>query len=160
MKTLHKISGFAVVVALAGCVNFAPHASLLGQDKQAVMASLGPPSQERRTADGTRLVYARSPYGKSTFFVSLDGQGRVKGWEDVLTPANFEKITVGMGKDDVENLIGPSTIVRTVNSRGHKAWLYPYHNSLCQVFMVEVNPQNQVVGTGNAPAPECENVAE
>ncbi len=156
---LNKISGFAVVVALAGCVNFAPHASLMGQDKLAVMASLGPPSQERRAADGVRLVYTRSPYGKSTFFVNLDSQGRVAGWEDVLTPANFEKITVGMGTDDVENLIGPSKMMLTVNSRGHKAWLYPFHNSTCQIFMVEVSPQNQVVSTGHGPAPECEGVS-
>ena len=160
MKPVCKFIFLLGVISLGACVNFAPHVGLQGQDRQAVLASLGPPSQEQRTTDGSVLVYPRAPYGKSTFFVRLDTQGRVKGWEDVLTPANFEKISVGMGAGEVERLIGPSKIMRTVNSRGHKAWLYPYHNSLCQIFMVEVNPQNQVVSTGNGPAPECENVAE
>jgi len=159
MKPVCKFIFLLGVISLGACVNFAPHVGLQGQDRQAVLASLGPPSQERRAADGVRLVYTRSPYGKSTFFVNLDSQGRVAGWEDVLTPANFEKITVGMGTDDVENLIGPSKMMLTVNSRGHKAWLYPFHNSTCQIFMVEVSPQNQVVSTGHGPAPECEGVS-
>jgi len=160
MKPLCKFIFSLWVISLGACVNFAPHVGLQGQDRQAVLASLGPPSQEQSTTGGAILVYARAPYGKSTYFVRLDAQGRVAGWEDVLTPANFEKISVGMGSGEVERLIGPSKIMRTVNSRGHKAWLYPFHNSTCQIFMVEMSPQNQVVGTGHGPAPECESFAE
>jgi len=160
MKLLCKFIFSLWVISLGACVNFAPHVGLQGQDRQAVLASLGPPSQEQRTTDGVVLVYARAPYGKSTYFVRLDAQGRVAGWEDVLTPANFEKISVGMGTAEVERLIGPSKVMLTVNSRGHKAWLYPFHNSTCIIFMVEMSPQNQVVSTGHGPAPECENFAE
>jgi len=160
MKLLCKFIFSLWVISLGACVNFAPHVGLQGQDRQAVLASLGPPSQEQSTTGGAILVYARAPYGKSTYFVRLDAQGRVAGWEDVLTPANFEKISVGMGTAEVERLIGPSKVMLTVNSRGHKAWLYPFHNSTCQIFMVEMSPQNQVVSTGHGPAPECENFAE
>ena len=158
MKNIHTLILSVALGSLVACTGMGPHAGLVGQDRAAVIANLGAPAQERRTADGMRLVYPNGPMGKGTYVFSLDAQGMVKGVEDVLIPANFVKITAGMGADDVESLIGPTRAMRTT-TQGYKVWLYPFHNSVCQIFMVEMSAQNKVLSTANGPAPECESIS-
>jgi len=159
VKNIHTLILSLAAGSLVACTGMVPHAGLVGQDRGAVIAKLGAPAQEQRTADGTRLVYPNGPMGKGTDVFNLDAQGMVKGVEDVLTPANFVKITAGMGADDVESLIGPTGSIRST-TQGYNLWMYPFHNSVCQLFMVEMSAQNKVLSTANAPAPECESISQ
>ena len=159
MKNIHTWVFCLSLASLGACTGMGPHTELLGKDRGAVLAKMGAPAQERQTSVGTRLVYPRGPMGKGTYVFDLDAQGMVKGVEDVLTPANFAKITAGMGGDDVERLIGPTGSIRST-AQGYNLWMYPFYNSVCQLFMVEMSAQNKVLSTANAPAPECENMSD
>ena len=78
MRTLLKCLCLLTGV-LAGCTSFAPSGGLIGQDRTAVIADMGPPSRERQLPSGSRLEYPRGPFGKSTYFVFLDASGKVIG---------------------------------------------------------------------------------
>jgi len=151
------VVGLAVGLLVA-CTGMGPHTGLVGQDRGAVLAKLGAPAQEVKTADGARLFYPNGPMGKGTYVFNVDAKGVVTGVEDVLTPANFMRITAGMGAEDVEALIGPTRSIRTT-TQDYKIWVYPFHNSVCQIFMVEMSAQNKVLSTANGPAPECEGIS-
>jgi len=159
MKNIHTLILSLAAGSLVACTGMGPHAGLVGQDRGAVIAKLGAPAQERRTADGTRLVYPNGPLGKGTDVFNLDAQGMVRGVEDVLTPANFAKITAGMGADDVEALIGPTGSIRST-AQGYKLWMYPFHNSVCQLFMVEMSAQTKVLSTANTADPRCDTISQ
>jgi len=159
MKSIHTLILSLTLGSLVACTGMGPHAGLVGQDRGTVIAKLGAPAQEMRTADGTRLVYPNGPMGKGTDVFNLDAQGMVKGVEDILTPANFVKITAGMGADDVEGLIGPTRSIRAT-TQGYKLWMYPFHNSVCQLFMVEMSAQNKVLSTANTADPRCDSISK
>ena len=146
---------FLLTLALTGCVSFAPDGSLLGQDRAQVIAQMGPPSMERALPEGSRMEYPRGPFGKSTYFVFLDASRKVTGWTDVLTTQNFDKINPGMPASEVEFLIGESKSNFGVGHNSHRVWEYPFHNSTCRVFQVEVTPDGRVDSTGYGYAPEC-----
>jgi hypothetical protein len=146
-----------LTLLLVGCTSFAPDRSLLGRDRAAVIADMGPPSRERELPSGSRLEYPRGPFGKSTYFVVLDANGKVTGWDDVLTTENFDKIKPGMPASEVEFLIGESKSSFGVGSQNHRVWNYPFNNSICRVFQVEVTPDGKVDSTGYGYAPECGN---
>ena len=144
-----------LTATLTGCVSYAPDRQLLGQDRSQVIKQMGPPSMERQLANGSRLEYPRGPFGKDTYFVFLDTGHKVTGWENVLSPLNFDKITPGMLASDVEFLIGQSKSNFGVGSNAHRVWEYPFSNSICRVFQVEVTPDGKVDSTGYGYAPEC-----
>ena len=144
-----------LTASLAGCVSCSPNLELLGQDKAQVIENMGPPSMERQLANGSRLEYPRGPFGKSTYFVFLDAQSKVTGWENVLKPENFDKIMRGMTASDVEFLISQSKSNFGVGQKSHRVWEYPYANSICRLFQVEITPDGKVDSTGYGYAPEC-----
>jgi len=154
MRTLLKCLCLLTGV-LAGCTSFAPSGGLIGQDRTAVIADMGPPSRERQLPSGSRLEYPRGPFGKSTYFVFLDASGKVIGWENVLKTENFDKITAGMTGSEVEFLIGESKSSFGVGFQNHRVWNYPFQNSICRVFQVELTPDGKVDSTGFGYAPEC-----
>lgn len=154
MKNLLLVSLLMVCV---GCVSYAPSMSLTGQNREAVIKAMGPPHSEVVQPNGLRLVYPRGPAGKNTFFVHLDTSGRVTHWEDVLVASNFQRITPGMTREEVVNLIGPSLNYWSVAKGNHTIWNYPFVNSICQIFQVEITPEGRVDTTGYGYAPECGN---
>lgn len=155
-RTVKKTFLLFVLFLVAGCSSFAPSKSLLGQDRQAVVAAMGMPHSEVVEPQGKRLVYPRGPFGKSTFFVYLNSAGRVTHWEDVLTLTNFYRIAPGMRAEQVEALIGPSMMHSHVVKGSETIWSYPFHNSTCQVFQVAITPAGIVDSSGFGFAPECE----
>jgi hypothetical protein len=85
---------------------------------------------------GTRIEYARGPMGKHTYMVELDASGRVRGWEQVLTEANFESIAIGAPQADVRWRLGRPSETR-VGWRGvGEVWSYRYESLFCRWFQV------------------------
>lgn len=155
MKSALQFFCLLAFVVLTGCTGFAPDRALLGQDRAAVIAHMGTPARERSLSNGSRLEYPRGPFGKSTFFVFLDASGKVTGWDDVLRPENFYKITPGMSTEEVEFLIGQAQSSWGVAMGNRRVWNYPFHNSICQTFLVVITPEGKVDSTGFGYAPEC-----
>ena len=57
-------------------------------------------SREMRHGTG-RLEFARGPYGKHTYMVDFDADGRLLSWEQVLTENNFFQVQIGETKEAV-----------------------------------------------------------
>ncbi len=72
-----------------------------------VRARLGNPAQEYRNADGTvTWEFNRQPNGTECWMVTLGPDQILRKIEQVLTEANFAKVTAGMDRDEVRRLLG------------------------------------------------------
>ena len=141
---------------LQACGSYAPPAELAGISRDALVARMGPPEIERPTDTGTRLEFPRGPFGKHTWFVYFDTQGRALRSEQVLTEQNFSRVQPGMAQEDVRRLLGrPSEVQGLARSRG-EVWSYRYETPFCLWFQVELSLQHQVRSAGYGPTPECE----
>lgn len=141
---------------LPACSSYAPPDALIGMSRDEVVARMGPPDMERRVDTGSRLEFARGPFGKQTWFVYFDAAGRASRAEQVLTEQNFNRIDVGMAQDDVRRLLGRPGEVRVLGRGRGVVWSYRYDNYFCNWFQVELSLQQQVRSAGYGQPPECE----
>ena len=96
-----------------------------------VRRAMGAPALEFPGPDGARtLVYTTGPLGTDTFMASLDRNGKLRGYEQVLDEAHFMRIQTGASsRDDVSRIIGPPS--RTVNftRKNQVGWIYRFRDS-------------------------------
>ena len=138
---------FLLVLILAGCVGYAPHQRLLGQDRTALTADMGLPEREYESQGLKKLHFPRGPSGSHTYFVYLDSNERVIRWEQVLTEERFDTIRSGMTREQVIDTLGISKITNELaRDRGY-VWHYRYQNEVCRSFMVEFTAANIVRST-------------
>lgn len=141
---------------LQACSGYAPPDPLSGISREALLARMGQPDLQRPTDTGTRLEFPRGPFGKHTWFVYLDAQGRAIRSEQVLTEDNFNRVHPGMAQDELRRLLGrPGEVQGLARSRG-EVWSYRYENPFCNWFQVELSLQGEVRSAGRGPAPECD----
>ncbi len=83
---------------LAGCINMSnPRALSPGASAEAIRAHLGEPTARyAMPGGGTRLEYARGPYGRETWMLDVDANGALVAATQALTEANFNGIQAGM----------------------------------------------------------------
>ncbi len=129
--------GLLLAAALAGCAGYGPGQLANGQTEADVLASMGAATERVARSDGSaRLDYARGPMGKHTWRVELDPAGRVRGWTQLLTEANFDQVSPGATSADVRERIGPATD-RHLGWRGvGEVWSYRYESVFCRWFQV------------------------
>ncbi len=142
---------------LTACSSYAPRADLTGVTQQQLIARLGAPETQRTLADGKVLLeFPTGPYGKQTWFVTVDGGGKVLSSEQVLTETNFLQINPGMSQQEVRNILGqPGEVQSLARGRG-VVWSYRYENSFCQWFQVEIAADQKVRSAGYGEPPECD----
>jgi outer membrane protein assembly factor BamE (lipoprotein component of BamABCDE complex) len=150
----------ALVVGLAafgGCAaRYGPQSLPQGATVAEITATLGAPTARHSRAGGERLEYARGPYGKHTYMLDLDAQGRLARWEQVLTEPQFNAIRAGMTGDELRQALGrPSEMQRIAHQR-RTVWSYRYETPFCKWFQVGVDRQDRVVDTGYGPDPLCD----
>jgi hypothetical protein len=153
----HRLSPWSwlPLLLLSACSSYAPPGVLTGISRAELVAQMGPPDLARQLDTGTRLEFPRGPYGKHTWFVYLDANGRVTRAEQVLTEQNFSRISVGMSQNEVLQLLGrPGEIQELGRSHG-VLWNYRYANYDCNWFQVELSPQQQVRSASYGQPPEC-----
>lgn len=154
----------AVIVAAAlaaGCAggigSYNPPPSVVGLDAAALEARMGPATGRHALPDGgTRLEFARGPYGLHTWMVDLDPQGRAVRAEQVLTVANFQQVREGDRREDVLRRLGRPSEVRPGGWQGGETWSWRYdadHN--CLWFEVSMK-DGTVRGMGQAIDPRCD----
>ena len=143
------------VLVLAGCTSYGPQALPAGASLGDVTAAMGPPTGHYPRPDGERVEYARGPYGKHTFMLDFDPQGRMTGWQQVLTEPNFDGLRVGTSRDDLLATLGHPSEQTRVALRDGALWSYRYEGPFCKWFQVSVDPSGQVVETGYGPDPMC-----
>lgn len=142
---------------LAGCATgqYGPSQEILGLPRQMLIEQMGKPTGEWATPQGTVLEYARGPYGKHTFLITLDGQQKVRGSNQVLTLENFDKITPGMRADEVRRLIGQSFEINSLARDRGEVWSYRFESVFCEWFQIEFSKEGIVRSKGMGIPPEC-----
>src|SRR5689334_1489633 len=94
--SVHRFAGILLLplsLLLAACAGYAPTHVQAGQTEADVVREMGKPTGRYSLPDGgTRLEYARGPYGKHTYMIDLGRDGRVQRWTQVLSEENFSRV--------------------------------------------------------------------
>jgi hypothetical protein len=143
---------------LAGCAGYGPGPLVSGVSEVEVVNRMGPPTGNHVGPDGLRrLEFARGPYGRHTYMVDLDGQGRVRSWEQVLTEERFNVVPVGASRADVLYRLGRPSEVISIPRRNELVWSYRYESPFCQWFQVSLDrTSSRVTSTGYGVDPLCD----
>jgi hypothetical protein len=146
----------ALALLLGGCAGYSPSGVHRGQSADEVAQAMGKPTARYQRADGgERIEYARGPMGKHTYMIDLDNAGRVTGWTQVLTEANFNALALGTGRDEVLRTLGTPSERQPIPRQHIDVWSYRYDTVFCQWFQVSVGDDGRVVETGYGPDPMC-----
>lgn len=147
----------SIAVALAGCAaSYSPSALQPGTTTVSEATSaLGSPTGRYAVAGGERLEFARGPYGKHTYMLDFDAQGRLVRWEQVLTEAKFWAVRPGQSREEVLQAIGHPSDQRALPVQGRTLWSYRYDDPFCRWFQVGLDAAGKVVDTGFGPDPMC-----
>ncbi len=147
--------GLCMSVALSGCASYAPDRSVIGLSREEVVARLGDPYPAPSGVRANRLDFPRGPYGKHTYFVHFDEQGRATRVEQVLSEERFDQIAPGMSTDEVIQRIGISRSTFGLARERGFVWSYRYENPLCRWFQIEFTKEGTVRSAGYSKPPEC-----
>jgi hypothetical protein len=142
---------------LAACAGYAPPKDLhAGSSEAEVVQAMGQPTGRYPLAEGgQRLEFARGPYGRHTYMIDLDAQGRVVQWDQVLDPRYFDVLGPGMKRDYILRSIGrPSE--RMGMYRDGQIWSWRYPNNDCLWWQAQFDSQGVVTSAGYASAPGCD----
>jgi len=147
-----------VAVGLAGCAtSYGPQALRTGASLDEVIASLGAPTARYAQVSGERVEFARGPYGKHTFMLDFDAQGKLRSWEQVLTEAKFNTVRMGETRDEVLLALGHPAESKSLPVQGRTLWSYRYDAAFCKWFQVGLDSTTgKVVDTGYGPDPLCD----
>jgi hypothetical protein len=155
--TPHPLLAGAVVLALAGCAgSYGPQGLKTGASIAEVTGALGQPTGRYPTPAGERVEYARGPYGKHTYMLDFDTQGRLVRWDQVLTEPRFDTVQAGATRDQVLFAIGHPSESKPLPVQGRTLWSYRYDATFCKWFQVGLDAQGMVVDTGYGPDPMCD----
>jgi hypothetical protein len=158
---LRQLLSLTTAAALcAGCVNMSNPTRLPpGASAEEIRQLLGEPTG-RFVMDGgaQRLEYARGPYGKETWMLDVEADGRLRAATQVLTEKQFNAIKPGATRDEVLRAIGRPSATSFVGWQKQTVWSYRYHSPFCQWFQVGLSQAGVVEDTGYGPDPVCDDV--
>jgi hypothetical protein len=158
MKLL-LFSGAAALLGLIACAPYAPRHLAAGATADDVTRELGAPTGRYALSDGgTRLEFARGPFGKHTYMVDLDAAGRVLQWQQVLTEENFNRVRAGESSEELLRQLGRPSERRSGDWQGGQVWSYRYQTEmgLCQWFQVSLNDRQTVTDSAYGIDPHCD----
>jgi hypothetical protein len=116
-------------VSLWGC---ALSPAQLGMDETQVQARMGKPETVRKGTDGSQIwEYPTGPAGRQTYMVSIGPDHQVRDVRQVLSEPYFAKVTSGMSRDEVRDILGRPGQVWLFPARDEEVWSWRYQ---------EVNP--------------------
>ena len=152
----------ACAALLAGCAGYSPAGVVVGQTEGEVVRAMGAPTgRYALPAGATRLEYARGPYGRVTYMVDLDAAGRVAGWQQVLTEANFLRVQPGLSRDELLLLLGRPGEVFGVPWQRAVVWNWRYPTNDCLWFQATLTlADGRVKDAGHGIDPRCDAPAD
>ena len=152
-----RLSALLSACLISACTSYGPNSLVPGSGIEAATRAMGAPTGDTALqGGGRRLEFARGPYGKHTYMLDFDAQGRLLRWEQVLTEAHFNTIRGGMDATEVRALLGRASEQYIVGwHEKQTVWAYRYETPFCQWFQVGINAQGKVVDTAHGPDPLC-----
>lgn len=116
--------------------------------EQDVRKLFGNPFAVRDVGGGKGLVYPLGPEGVHTLLIKIGPDGRYQGRDDLLTRANFQRISAGMKQADVLVVLGPPGRAQEYKMKHETAWEWRFKDGAVErVFVVMFNAAGQVVST-------------
>jgi hypothetical protein len=142
---------------LCACTGYAPRNLAPGASSAQVEQQLGAPTGRYPLPQGggTRLEFARGPFGKHTYMVDLDQAGKVTEWQQVLTEKNFNTVVGGMSSNELLFKLGRPSDRRGGGWQGGEVWSYRYDAVFCQWFQVSMI-DGKVRDPAYLPDPLCD----
>jgi hypothetical protein len=156
--TLRLVSLLLVVTTalLAGCQTYGPSERFIGLSREEVIAQMGNPYPAALDlSQAQRLDFPRGPFGKHTYSLQFDADGKMVSYKQLLTEENFQQITPGMDVSEVIERIGMSRDTFKIGRGRGYVWNFRYITPLCQWFQIEFTAENKVRSTGYGMPPEC-----
>jgi hypothetical protein len=146
-----------LLLLLAACSSYGPGDLRSGHSEADVTAKMGLPTERMALpGGGSRLDFARGPYGPHTYRVTLDAAGRVQDVRQLLDEANFEALRPDMSRAEVIDRLGRPSQTRTGWRGVGEVWSYRYEwHNLCRWFQVWL-VDGTVRESAYAPDPLCE----
>lgn len=88
---------------------------------------MGQPETVREESDGSRtLEYPKGPEGARTWMFTIDRDGKMQDYRQVLTQETFARIQPGMSKDEVRRMLGKPRTVVQYKLKNEEAWDWRY----------------------------------
>lgn len=151
------LAGVAAATLLQACAGYSPKGLPEGATREQVIQSMGAPTGEYPLPQGgTKLEFARGPFGKHTYMLELDAAGRLLRWQQVLTEANFNALHMGMDQREVLEVLGRPSHRGYIGWQKLVLWSYRYETPFCQWFNVGINGSGKVADLGYTMDPMCE----
>lgn len=156
MNTL-RLSALSAACLISACTAYGPNSLAPGTGLEAATRAMGAPTGEfTLPGGGRRLEFARGPFGKHTYMLDFDAQGRLLRWEQVLVEERFNAIRSGIDAAELRAQLGRASEQYVVGwHEKQTVWAYRYETPFCQWFQVGVNAQGKVVDTAYGPDPLC-----
>jgi len=119
-----QIAPLAAVLA-AGCASF--ESLKPGMPAQQVESRVGAPADIRKAGDGSEVwEYPLGPLGRQTYMVTVGADHSVKAVRQVMSDEYFAKVTKGMSRDEVRDLLGRPGEISTFPARNEEVWTWRY----------------------------------
>ena len=137
----------AAVLVLAGCaVDRLPQIVAPGASATAVESQLGKPVAQGQLPGGeTYWDYTLQPLGYHNYRVTFDPSERVRGVQDLLTPQNIARITPGMSRAQIADIVGVSRQPeRYANGTSSLTWRYEDYGVI-KLLHVIFDPSDRVL---------------
>jgi outer membrane protein assembly factor BamE (lipoprotein component of BamABCDE complex) len=88
-----------------------------------VRQQFGEPVTVVTLADGSRVFeYPRQPEGWTNYFITLGPDGKMSSLRQVLTEANFAKVSTGMAQHEVRAILGRPARVQRFDLKHEEVW--------------------------------------
>ena len=116
--------------------------------EQDVRKLFGSPQSVREMAGGKGLVYPLGPEGAYTLLIRIGPDGKYIGRENLLTRANFGRVTTGMKQAEVLAVLGPPGRSQEYKLKNETAWEWRFNDGAeTRMFVVMFNADGVVVST-------------
>ncbi len=142
MKIESLVPSLLLALAAAGCTTYKPQDIRAGQSEAELQQLMGQPTGRYPGPNGqSRLEFATGPYGRVTWMVDVDAQGKVLFWGQVLNETAFRYVQQnfqGQDKDWLRYTLGRPGEVRGGGWQGGQVWSWRYPTTECLWFQVSV----------------------
>jgi hypothetical protein len=157
-RTLAPLLAVVAIAMSSGCAVLAPGTLPLGTPiAQARRVLFGPTGQYPLPGGGMRLEFAQGSFGRQTYMLDFDANGRLVSSRQVLAEASFATIAPGLSSADVLMRIGHPAQVFPVPWQKLQVWNYRYAGGDCVWFQVSISDATQrVTEAGMGADPACD----
>jgi hypothetical protein len=162
-NALVKKNSSAAILVLWACAFLGacttPRPPAAGSTQQSVLQQWGAPTARYALPDGvTRLEYASGPYGRTTWMVDVDRDGRVQQSRQVLNEAEFLRVQsdTTLTREGLLRWLGTPGERRHGGWQGGEVWSWRYPTNDCLWFQSSVAADGRVTGSAYGIDPRCD----